>query len=409
LAALPPDNVGLTATQIANQCGTSPTGTPAYPGQQVFPLPGAVSFPCANYLQQLYWAIDRGYDAPDAGGVGPSIYSNYDASLSHQFANGLALKLTPFYKFGTNLPTSSPLVTLPGGSQIFSGASKGVNRTTGGEFSLTAPDKPVGLSFFISGTYQNVLQSAPPLSNGEFAGVPQLSPASIALGDVFRAGYVSPVSVRIGGTYNIKGGFSITPIVQLDSGFPYNVGNTLAATLPDGTNANIPQVNFGPGAPILLGYQNAGGTLLNTNYFDPTYSGTQLAPNIAATRGTPGSSQSGGVTWVPNVQLNVTLQYKRGKDTLGVQFINVGTNGYNGTTPAVNPFYQPVGNGTSGPQTGQNNCIAQYGTARGCANIPSNSYAYSNGSYLLTNGNTGNWILAPLAPMSVNVFYKRQF
>jgi hypothetical protein len=133
-----------------------------------------------------------------------------------------------------------------------------------------------------------------------------------------------------------------------------------------------------------------------------------LAPNIAATRGTPGSSQSGGVTWVPNVQLNITLQYKHNKDTLGLQLIDVGTNGYNGTTPAVNPFYQPVGNGTSGPQTGQNTCAAQYGPARGCANIPSNSYAYSNGAYLLTNGNTGAWILAPLAPMAFNLFYKRQ-
>jgi hypothetical protein len=402
LAALPPDNVGLTPAQVAVNCGNSPTSPPV-------PLPGSVSFPCANYLQQLYWSIDRGFDAPDAGGSLPSIYSNYDFSYSHQFAGGLALKVTPFYKFGTQLPTSSLLLTLPGGSQIFSGGSKGVNRTTGVEFNLTTPDRAVGFSGFLSGTYQNVLQSAPPLSNGEFNGVPQLSPASIALGDVYRAGYVSPASIRIGGTYNIRGGFSITPIIQIDSGFPYNVGNTLAATLPDGTNANIPQVNFGAGAPILLGYQNASGTHLNTNYYDPAYSGSQLAPNIAATRGTPGSSQSGGITWVPNVQLNVTFQYKHDRDTIGVQLIDIATNGYNGTTPAVNPFYQPVANGVSGPQTGQNTCTATYGTARGCAAIPSNAYAYSNGAYLLTNGNVGNWQLAPLSPMAINVFYRRQF
>ena len=253
-----------------------------------------------------------------------------------------------------------------------------------------------------------MLGSAPPLANGEFNGVPQLSAATIALGNVYRAGYVSPVSVRIGGSYNFGNGFSITPIIQLDSGFPYNVGDTLAATLPDGTNANIPQVNFGPGTPILLGYQNAGGTLLNTNYYDPAYSGTQLAPNIAATRGTPTSSNSGGVTWYPNVQFNMTLQYKHGKDAIGVQFVNLFTNGYNGTTPAINPFYQPVANGLSGPQTGQNTCIAQYGAARGCAVIPTNTYAFSNGAYLLTNGNVGNWQLAPLAPMSINVYYRRQ-
>ena len=320
----------------------------------------------------------------------------------------MAVKVTPFYKLGVQLPTAQLLLTLPGGQQVFSEASKGFNRTTGAEFSVTAPDRAVGFGGFISGTYQNVLQSAPPLSNGEFNGVPQLSAADIALSNVYRAGYIPPVSVRIGGTYNFGNGLSLTPIIQITSGFPYNVGDTIASTLPNGSFANIPQVNFGAGTPILLGYQNAGGTHLNTNYYDPAYSGSQLAPNIAATRGTPGSSQSGGVTWTPNVQLNVTLQYKHGRDTIGIQAVDLFTNGYNGTTPAVNPFYQPVANGVSGPQTGQNTCTALYGPTRGCAAIPANSYAFSNGAYLLTNGNVGTWQLAPLSPTIFNIFYKRQ-
>jgi hypothetical protein len=398
LKALPPNLVGLSplapGLPVANQCGSL--------------IPGALTFPCQNYYQQLFWSYDRNFDAPDAGGVLPSIYTNYDASFSHQFKNGMAIKLTPFYKYGVNLPTASLLQTLPDGSQIFSGASKAINRTTGGEFGFTTPDKAVGFSGFISGTYQNVLQSAPPLSNGEFAGVPQLSPADIALGNVYRAGYIAPVSVRIGGTYAFRNGFSITPVVQIDSGFPYNVGDTIASQLPDGTFANIPQINFGAGAPILIGMLNQRGTSLSTNYYDPAYSGSQLAPNVDASRGTPTSSHSGGITWTPNVRLDVTMQYKRGRDTFGVQFQNVGTNGYNNTTPAVNPFYQPVGNGTSGPQTGQNTCTATYGSARGCAAIQPNSYAFSNGAYLLTNGNDDGYIIAPLAPMSFNVFYKRQ-
>jgi hypothetical protein len=399
LAALPPNLVGATpllpGAPVANQCGTTLNGL-------------AGLFPCQNYLQQYYWSLDRGLDAPDAGGTQPSVYNNYDASFSHQFSGGFALKVTPFFKSGVDLPSFGLLRTLPGGQQIFSGGSQGLNTTTGAELNLTTADHLYGFSGFLSGTYQNVLQSAPPLSSGEFNGVPQLSAATIALHDLYRAGYIAPASVRIGGTYAFKNGFSITPIIQISSGFPYNVGDTLAATLPDGTNANIPQVNFGPGTPILLGYQNASGTSLNTNYYDPAYSGSQLAPNIAATRGTPTSNNSGGITWYPNVQLNVTLQYKHGKDTIGAQFVNVGSNGFNGTTPAVNPFYQPVGNGTSGPQTGLNTCTAQYGTARGCANLPTNTYAFSNGAYLLTNGNVGTWQLAPLAPMSVNIYYRRQ-
>jgi hypothetical protein len=405
LAAIPPDLNGVTpvvaGAPLINQCGGNENGV-------------AGTFPCQNYLQQYYWAMDRVEDAPDAGGPQPAVYSNYDASYSHQFGpGGVALKVTPFYKLGTTLPSATLITSVIGGSQIFEEGAKGFNRTTGAEFSITTPDHAFGWSGFLSGTYQNVLQSAPPLSNGEFDGVPQLTVASLQLNDLFRAGFIPPASVRIGGTYNFRNGFSVTPIVQIDSGFPYNEGDLVAAGLGSSSNcnipaANVPQVNFGCGVPILLGYNNVGGAAVNTNYYDPAYSGGTFNPNIAATRGTPTSNNSGGVTWNANVQFNMTLQYKHGKDTFGAQFIDIGTNGYNGTTPAVNPYYQPVGNGTSGPQTGQNTCVAQYGTARGCANIPTNTYAFTNGAYLLTNGNVGSWQLAPLAPMAVNVFYKRQ-
>jgi hypothetical protein len=403
LAALPPNLQGaaplLPGAPLANQCGTILNGIGG-------------TFPCANYLQQYYWSLDRIF-SPDGGGAMPAVYSNYDASYAHQFRDGLSLKVTPFYKLGVNLPTATFLTTLPGGEQVFSESSAGFNRTTGVELNITTPERQTGFSGFLAGTYENVLQSAPPLSNGEFAGVPQLTPATVALGDVYRASYIAPVSVRIGGTYLIKSGFSVTPIIQIDSGFPYNLGNTIAATLPDGTNANIPQVNFGAGVPTLLGYENVGGTHINTNYYDPAFSGTQFAPNIDATRGTPMSDNSGGITWYPNVQLNLTLQYKHGRDAIGIQLVDVFSNGYNGTTPAVNPFYQPVATGVSGPQTGQNTCLAQYGAARGCSVIPTNTYAFTNGAYLLTNGNAatpvlGSYQLAPLSPMQINLFYRRQ-
>ena len=114
------------------------------------------------------------------------------------------------------------------------------------------------------------------------------------------------------------------------------------------------------------------------------------------------------MTWTPNVAFNLTLQYKHNRDAIGVQFVNLFGNAYNGSTPAVSPFYQPVGNGTSGPQTGQNSCTALYGNTRGCQAVPSNTYAFTNGAYLLTNGNVGNWQLAPLTPTVINVFYRRQ-
>jgi hypothetical protein len=404
LAALPPNLAGATpliaGAPVANQCGTTLNGA-------------AGLFPCQNYEQQLYWSYDRALDAPDIGGVLPAVYTNYDASFGHEFAGGYAVKLTPYYKWGVNLPSFSLLKTLPGGNQIFSAGSQGVNKTTGINLDITTPDRPVGLAGFLSAGYVNVLTTSPPLSNGEFNGAPLLSVATLALGNLYRAGYISPAQVRFGATYTTKDGFSITPIVQINSGYPYDVGNTIAAGFGPGATcpcANVPQVNFGSGTPILVGYQNAVGAALNTNYFDPAYSGSQAAPNIAATRGTPGSAASGGVTWYPNVQFNLTLQYKHGRDTIGIQMVNLFTNGYNNAIPEVSPFYQPVANGLAGPQTGQNTCTATYGVARGCAAVNPNSYAFTNGAYLLSNGalSTASFYLAPLSPTQFNIFYKRQ-
>jgi len=409
LAALPPNTAGLTPAQIATQCGTSPTNP-------FVPLPNTKPFPCANYLQQFYWSLDNGFDAPDGGGILPAAYNNYDFSYGHQFPGGYAMRITPFYKSGTNLPTAVLLVALPAGGSIFSGGAKGINKTTGVEFNVTTPDRATGFSGFLSGTYQNVLQSAPPFISGEFNSAPQLSFATIALNDIYRAGYVAPGSVRVGGTYNFKNGFSITPIIQIDSGFPYNEGELIASGGLGSVCAvaNYKQVNFGCGVvpPGFSGYQNTQGALLNTNYFDPAYSGTNANPNIAASRGNKTSANSGGVTWTPNVRLDLTLQYKHGRDTIGLAIIDVADNGFNGATPSVNPFYQPVATGVSGPQTGQNTCIfGVYGSARGCAAIPSNAYAFTNGSYVLTNNAVGSasFVLAPLAQTQFNLYYRRQF
>jgi len=403
LAKLPPDNVGLTPVQIATQCGNSPTSPPV-------PLPGSVSFPCANYLQQFYWSLDRGFDAPDAGGAGPSIYNNYDFSYSHQFADGIALKVTPFYKLGTSLPTSSLLLTLPGGSQIFSEASKGINRTTGAEFSLTT----------------RITRSASRASSParirtccsrhrRFRTVSSTAFRSSRRRRLRSATSTAPATYRRYRCASAERTTSPAALASRRSSSSIPVSPTTSETrwrrrCRTAPNANIPQVNFGAGAPILLGYQNAGGTHFEYQLLRPGILGIAVgAKHRGDARKRRRRRKSGGVTWYPNVQFNLTFQYKHGRDTVGVQFIDIGTNGYNGTTPRSIRSTSPVANGVSGPQTGQNTCTAQYGAARGCAAIPSNAYAFSNGAYILTNGNIGAWQLAPLAPMAVSVFYRRQF
>ncbi len=369
-----------------------------------------VYFTCSNYAQQLYWAIDRHGDAPDAGGILPANYNNYDFSYQHLFRNGWGSRVTGFYKLGTSLPATELLLTLPNGQQTFQGSSEGFNRTTGVGLSLTTPERPYGISGFLSATYQNVLQSVPPLSNFEANGSGTVSRATLALGDVYRAGYVSPFSLRTGATFKTKGGLSITPTLQFDVGYPYSEGNLIAAQV--GTDAsghpiyaNIPQVNFGPGAPIIDGFYQQRGSYLATNYYDPAFPGTPVHPNISGTRGTPATASSGGYLWTPNLNAALTVQYKWKRSTLGVSLQNLFGNAYNGAIPLVNPFYQTVATGVSGPLTGVNSTCGG-STAHGCGNIPTNTYAFKNGAYLLSNGNIDFYQLAPLTPFNAQVFYQ---
>jgi hypothetical protein len=367
---------------------------------------GYAQFPCKSYGEALFWAEDN-VESPDAGFTQPAIYSNYDFSINHQFKNGFGMRLTPFYKLGTDLPSYSLITILPGGNEIFGTSNSGFNRTTGLEFNLTTPERPTGLNAFFTATYQNVLSTTPPLSIDETA-VPLLSPATLALGDIYRAGYVSPFSMRIGGTLNTKSGISVTPILQYNIGYPYSIGNLIAGQLASGAFANVEQVNFGTGLNPLNGIQNQTGAQLSTNYYDPANPGTAANPNIAFTRGTAATSATGGILSAANLQANLTIQYKRAGNTIGIQMANLFGNNYINAVPAVNPFYQPVANGLSGPLTNQNTCQSVFGNARGCSNFSKETYAFQNGAYLLTNGDfTGATQLAPLTPFNITVYYQR--
>lgn len=368
---------------------------------------GSPFFKCANYAQELYWLYDQNFDAPDLGAAEAQFASNYDFTYQHQFKNGAGLRLTPFYKLSTGLPsfalvrqTTDP-VTGQILSQVFTVNNEGINRTTGVELGFTTPDVKYGFSGFFSATYQNVLGSAPPLLGGEDA-LPINGSGSLALGDVYRAGYVSPFTIRTGGTYKTKSGLSFTPTLQYDRGYPFNVGDTIASSrVINGVFQNIPQVNFGAGTTKIGGYLGATGPGVATNYVDPAFPGNSLRPNIAATRGTPSTPSSGGALYKPTLTANFTTQYTSGRNTIGIQIQNLFGNEYNGVIPQVNPFYQAVATGVSGPQTGQlpqTNPTFQGGIYqnRGYANVPTDAYAYRNGAYLIVPG----------APTRLTFFYQ---
>lgn len=366
------------------------------------------TFPCSSYAAQLYWQGDN-VEAPDSGTAVPAIYSNYDASFNHLFANGMGMRITPFYKLGTHLPAGYPLNPALG---IFAVGNLGYEKTTGLEFDLTTAQKAIGFSGFFAATYQNVLSTTPPFSTYETA-VPFVSLPSLTLGDLYRAGYVSPAVFRIGGVYNFKGGFSVNVQVQSNIGYPYSSGNVIAAQLANGSFANLPQVDFGPGitsgqASLIGGNP---GAAVSTNYYDPAYPGSAQNPNIAATRGTPGTASNGGFLSHWNMDANVTLQYKWKRSTIGVQLLNFLGNAFINTVPTVSPWYQPVATGISGPQTGYDSCTNQVGAGiRGCYPVvPADANAFTNGAYLYTNGNftaASGPILGPGQPASIQVFYQ---
>jgi hypothetical protein len=358
-------------------------------------VPHSPAVPCQNYAQQLYWLYDQNFDAPDLGGALPALYNNYDFTWQHQFPNGWGMRLTPFYKLGTNLPSFALVTGLAAGAAVFTVNNIGINRTTGAEFGLNTPDRPVGLSGFLAMTYQNVIGSTPPLIGGEDA-LPINGSGSLELGDTYRAGYVSPFSARLGLDFKTKTGWRISPVLQYDRGYPFNVGNLIASSSPfyNGAFLNIPQVNFGPGVTAIPGFQSNAGASNSTNYFDPANPGNALRPNIAWTRGTPSTPSSGGALWKPNLNAQLTVEYKLQKNTFGVLVQNLFGNAYNGTIPTINPYYQPVGTGLSGPQTGLN---PFYNPSRGFANIPKDAYAFTNGAYLLL----------PTTPMNFQVYFQR--
>jgi hypothetical protein len=383
---------------------------PAKPGSTCGWTASAI-FPCKTFAQQLYWMGDN-EEAPDVNTGLPAVYDNYDLSFNHLFKGGWGMRVTPFFKEGTDLPANYLLNPVLG---IFVTSNQGFNKTSGVEFGLTTPQPKLGLSGFFTATYQNVLSTTPPFTTGETT-VPLENLATLSLGDLYRAGYVSPFSIRIGGLDNMKNGLTISPQLEYNVGYPYSVGNVIAACVqPTATGCakyeNVVQVDFGQG---ITGGQTSlvgdnPGSSVSTNYADPSDPGTSVAPNIAATRGTPATAANGGELSHPNLMADLSVEWKVHESTFGVQVSNLFGNAWVNSVPAINPWYQPVATGVSGPQTGYNSCVSQTGTARGCfPTVPRDSYAFSNGAYLLSNGNfTSGPSFGPIQPFNILLYYQR--
>ena len=320
---------------------------------------------CIDYADQLFWANQNYLQGVPYQPVKPATFSNFDFSYSHQFPQGFGLKVTPFYRRGYDATAlvASPRVDAKGnpllnadGTLVLgppTATNLGVSRTTGLEFLLTK-EALVGFSGSLSATYINETSNVIPNSpNEDF--FPSIPPASLALGNQYRVGFLSPFQATLAMQYKSKGGLRINPQIYYVRGYPYGEGK-LTATIVNGKAFNVPNTNI----------TDPNGSAAASFYIDPLNPGTLLTPNIAASRGTPEANSAGGVIARANIFTNLTVEFSKpgSRSTLGVQVFNLFGNVYSrfgGGSPLVtNTRYQPIATGVSGPLSGYSGTSARF-------------------------------------------------
>jgi len=226
----------------------------------------------------------------------------------------------------------------------------GTNQTTGLSLNVTLPDKPYGFTGFVSATYTNELTNTPSFGDNPYTQdfepfVPAVySAVNQGAGQVYRAGFISPLTVHVGLSYKTKSGWRLNPVVNFSDGYPYNIGSTTPYFVGTGNAVNVPNTN------VTDAYSPAGAPA----FVDPANPGSVYAPNVSAYRGNkegyPGSQLSPSLT-----TMDMTVEYSppsHPRNTFGVQILDVFNNGYY-THPIVNEEFYPVSTGVSGPLTGQ--------------------------------------------------------
>jgi hypothetical protein len=320
---------------------------------------------CQNYADELYWINQNYVEGVPYQPLKPATYNNYDFSYSHEFKHDIGIKVTPFYRrsYDSIALVANPLLgkngepeLAPDGSIIYgptTATNLGVERTTGIEFLLTK-EAPIGFSGSLSATYINETSNVIPNSPSEDF-FPSIPSQSLALGNEYRVGFLSPFQTTLAVQYKSKGGIRINPQVYYTRGYPIGEG-LITATYINGVPYNVPTTNV----------TDSNGSPYASQFIDPQNPGTLKNPHIDATRGTAETASAGGVIGHGSVYANLTLEYSKpgSRATVGLQILNLANNVYSGfgggSSLATNPRYQPVATGISGPLSGYNALAGTY-------------------------------------------------
>ncbi len=298
---------------------------------------------CTTYADQLYW-LTRDYrfgastlEAPLVGAT----FTNIDLSWAHEFKDGSAVKVTPFYRRGYNVIEQTAQIigfNYDTGTPVYGNvqySNLGIQKATGLEL-LYNREVAFGLSMQVGATYISQFGNEPP---GAF-----LQPAALSLGETYRSPDLSPFQMNAAFNYKTVKGWRINPVIGFNVGYPYG-GGYYTAVYCNGVPVIVPNTS------LSVIYSQTPG------YIDPLDPGSCTKPNIAATRGIHEPGLPGGLLTTPRVNVDLTLEYsppsgRLAKSTFGLQIQNLFNQLYN--VPNVNGCYgTPV---TTGLTSGTSPC-----------------------------------------------------
>ena len=309
------------------------------------PLPG---YGKTNHVANLYQQVLLDLNTKNFvqyTPVLPQTAVNLDFSYEHDFGRELELRVTPYYRKGTNYAVSSQqlLFALPSGTPVF-GATKeesaGINENTGVEFALQR-NAEFGLSGLLAATYDNTLANY----NSDF--FPSLNSAALAAGHFFHVTYVAPLTGTLNLVYNSRRRLHVSTTVSYAWGYRYGVGKKTFVFGPGGAPVQVLNTD-------LAATSGVRGAYYLTNSSNP---GTVFAPNIVASRGTPEGDDPGSLFGPAIITVNLTLAQELGGKPkgfeVGIRVQNVFGN-YSPAQILSNPYYGFSGFGNHGLTSGVN-------------------------------------------------------